>query len=61
MPGSTAQVQLPANALRTATGAVPVMSLDVDAVTGFGPEFTTFPKLTKNRVDTYFGNNFSRS
>lgn len=41
--------------------AVPFVSLDVDDTTGFGPEFTTFPKLARNRVYSYFVNNYSRS
>jgi hypothetical protein len=41
--------------------AAPFVSLDVDDVTGFGPEFTTFSKLARNRVYSYFVNNFSRS
>ena len=39
--------------------AAPFVSLDVDDTDGFGPEFTTFSKLAKNRVYSYFINNFS--
>ncbi|MFM9902440.1 MAG: carboxypeptidase regulatory-like domain-containing protein [Polaromonas sp.] len=39
--------------------AAPFVSLDVDDITGFGPEFTTFSKLAKNRVYSYFIHNYS--
>ena len=39
--------------------AAPFVSLDVDNTTGFGPEFTTFSKLAKNRSYSYFITNYS--
>ena len=39
--------------------AAPFVSLDVDDTDVFGPKFTTFSKLAKNRVYSYFINNFS--
>lgn len=41
--------------------AAPFVSLDVDDINGFGPEFTTFPKLARNRVYSYFVNNYSET
>ena len=39
----------------------PFVSLDVDDTDSFGPEFTTFTKLAKNRVYSYFVTNFSET